>query len=121
MRRARAAVIAMVLAAVLGGCGNSTSLPMTQDAAAQLAGASADVRTAIERGDRTAADQALADLRSLVASLQRKREINSAKASAILDAIVSVQQELILVPTTTTTTIQDKGKGNKGNGSGKGD
>src|SRR5437870_685410 len=99
MRRALAATVTVTLAAIISGCSGGTSLPMSKNAAIQLAGATADVRTTIQHGDRSGTDQALAHLRALVATLQPRGEITNNKANTILDAIASLQNQLTLLPT----------------------
>lgn len=122
---------AAVMAVALAGCG-SPSPGISEDAAAQLELRVEAVRNAAAARDRAGAEAALADLRRSVEALRSGDEINSDRATEILDAAATVEARLQSIPTTTTTTTtlppptrdededDNRGRGRGGDGGGQG-
>jgi hypothetical protein len=125
VRRLVAPLLVAGLAAVGAGCGGSAGPPMTSGAARELAAEDGAVHVALADGQRSTVDRALADLRRTVATLQRRGQLTTDRAQAILAAVDAVQSELVLVPTTTTTTTTTSpprpGHKHQDQGSGQGD
>ena len=110
-----------------GGCGTSSSPPMSASAAHALANQVADLHGAVSSGDLATAENTLRSLQSTVIGLERKGQLSASRAVAILAAVADVQSQLALMPTTTTTTTTavpapsppgpKHGKGDQGPGS----
>ncbi len=113
MTRSAASALLILGAFVVISCTGPPA--MTPVTAEELAERTADVRTAVESGDRAAAESALASLRSSVNALNRNDAISDDKMVEILGSANEVEATLDVMPTTTTTVPDDEGKG-KGHG-----
>lgn len=123
----RVAAIAMLLAGALVAASCAGTPVMAPSTAEALAQGTAAVRTAVESGDRDAAEAALEQLRASVDDFGASDAITDEKMLDILAAVSEVEAALDVMPTTTTTTDDDdddegngKGKGKSGKSHGKG-
>ncbi len=97
----RVLFVALVVALGAAGCGGANS-GVSEKASAELDTSVGRIRVAAAAQDRTAADQALAELQGRVEELGSQGEISDAAAARILDAAGRVQAELAAIPTPTT-------------------
>lgn len=95
------AVLAVVVAVVVGGCGSGDS-DVSAAAQARLGPQVDAIRQASTAGDRAGAELRLAELRRAVAELRATGDLGSASASRVLDRAAAVEASMTLLPTTTT-------------------
>ena len=110
----RMATVALLLG--LAGCGGSDAL--SRPAAARLQPPVAAIRAAAAGDDRTGATAAAAEVRRVVADLQRTGDISARQASEMLAASAQVEAQLALLSdprpeasTSTTTEPEDQRRG----------
>ena len=134
MRR-RSWLIPAAVLVLLTACGGGDGIG--EDASRELEPRVAQVRAAVERQDRAAADQALSDLKARLDELYKVGELNQDELIAIQGAIRRVEAEVATAVTTTTTTStttttttrpaprdekdEGRGEGEKKKGEGRGD
>lgn len=123
MRRAFVAIL--LVATLLAACGGG-SPSMTARGASELHAQVTAVRAAASAHDADGAARALDTLRASVARLRRSGDVTADRATTILAAASTVEDQLVSITTTTTTTTvpptvpPDQGDDRKGNGKGKG-
>jgi hypothetical protein len=106
--RRRSGTVALLLVAALavGACGGSGS-GVSSAAGAQLQLRVAAIRASAAVGDRSGAENQLAQLRADVLQFRAVNKLDDSAASRILDAAQNVETQLALLgpaPTTATTT-----------------
>lgn len=121
MRRSAAVALLLAGAFAVASCTGTPALaPGTSEALAQGV---AEVRAAVESGNREAAEAALASLRSSIDDFRLNDAISEEKMLDILGAVSEVEAALDVMPTTTTTLPvegDDFEIDNGGKGKGKG-
>jgi hypothetical protein len=115
------ATVALLLG--LASCGGSDAL--SRPAAARLQPPVAAIRAAAASDDRTGATAAAAEVRSVVADLQKTGEISAQQASEILAAGAQVEAQLALLsdprPETSTSTTTEPDDQRRGKGKDRSD
>jgi hypothetical protein len=106
---------ALVLSALLVGCGGDDGPQLSQQRRQDLLDRVAAVRATLGAYAPDQARAHLAVLREQVTDLERRNRISDDQASSILSAAAAVEADLGLAPTTTTTTttlpLDLRGKG----------
>jgi hypothetical protein len=125
---ARLAVIALMLGALVVGCGGADTPSLSPKARAELEAKVTAAKAAAAVHDSDGARRELAATRTRIEALERQGQISHAQATAIHDSTIRVEGLLDLATTTTTLppvvsepdngTSNDPGKG-KGKGKGK--
>jgi hypothetical protein len=100
--RPAAAVLSLLAAAGLAGCGSAP--PITAKAASELSGAVQAVRSAALAGNPSGAESDLASLQAKVNDLEKTGELTPTRAAAILAAAHTVMAQLAAFSTSTTST-----------------
>jgi hypothetical protein len=124
----RRVVAAAIVTLGLLGCGGDGQAVSPEASAALRADVQA-IRAAVAAGDLPAATQSLSALRSRVTTLSAQGELDEGAMERILNEAATVEQNLVLIPTTTIapapapTAPPVAAAGNedgRGNGKGKG-